>query len=104
MRVDSIPRRDRWQLYLLFPRFALRYLWMRFRLGCPLPGETFVSLTRDLRARCLGVSGDQVLLELRSGMYLQVHGCDWDSLPPGAIRDITAVERRDFARSDWQPG
>jgi len=104
MRIDAIPLGDRLRLFLARPRWALRYFHLRLVLASPLPGETFMSLSRDMRARCLGVDGDTVVLELRSGLYLHRYGSDWDSLPEGAIADVVRVDRREFARGSWQPG
>lgn len=104
MRIDAIPLGDRLRLFAAFPRMALRYFGFRFALSCPLPGETYLALDRDMRARCLGVDGDAVVLELRSGLYIHRYGSDWDSLPEGAIRDVVRVDRREFAGGSWQPG
>jgi hypothetical protein len=103
VRIDSLARRERWRLFAAFPRIGWRYLRLRFRLQCPLPGETYWAATCDLRARCLGVDGDVVVLELRSGLYAHRYGSDWDSLPAGVVRDVVRVDRRTFVRSDWMP-
>lgn len=81
------------------PVWTCDYLWMRFKLRCPLPGDRFEDFQADLTFRVVGVDPDGVYCEVRSGYYCARYGDDWDApLPAGAVRDYRTVPWDDMGR------
>ena len=102
--ISSIPARERWKIYALFPRMSLRRLQNWFYLKCPLPGDRLVRWDQDLHARVIGVDRGQLRLEIRSGLVVAIaKGLDWDApLPPGYVREYEDVPIATFTESGWQ--
>lgn len=67
VRLDSVPRRNRWLFYAAYPGRALRYFGHRVRKWATLPGDVWMDFQRDQYFVITAVKPRHVEAEVYSG-------------------------------------